>query len=148
MDNTIVYIKCKTGAEPLKIAYESYNGEKTKYYNLDDQDLICLSGIDKREEHFIVFIEYSDSIIQKMLLGTFKWNSNTLPYKDSLKYSITRIIESELIIRNIAKLSELDLNKDFNMGKYTFFEKSDYISSQISFILSDYFTPDKKKKNV
>ena len=146
MDNTIVYIKCKTGAEPLKIAYESYKGEKTKYYNLDNQDLICLSDINKNEEHFIVFIEHNDSIIQKLLLGTFIWNFNTAPDNDSLKYKITRIIESEIIIRNIAKLSELNLDKDFSDGKYTFFEKSDYISSQISFILSDCFTPDKRER--
>lgn len=146
MDNTIVYIKCKVGADPLEIAYNSFDEKCTRYYNLDDDDVESLNDIDKHEEHFIVFVEYSDLIIKKMLLGTFKWNSNTPPNKDSLKYSITRIIESEIIISNIAKLSELDLNKDFNMGKYTFFEKSDYISSQISFILSDYFTPDKKKK--
>ena len=143
MDNTIVYIKCKTGANPLKIAYESYKDKYTKYYNLDDQDLICLNDIDKNEEHFIVFIEYNDSIIQKMLLGTFTWNFNTPPDNDSLKYKITRIVESEIIIRNIARLSELDLGKDFSIGKYTFFEQSDYLSSQMDFILSDYFIPTK-----
>lgn len=146
MDNTIVYIKCKKGAEPLKKAYDSFTEKKEKYYNLDDQDLICLNDIDKDEKHFIVFVEYSGSIIQKMLIGSFKWNFNASPDKDSLKYKITRIIESEIIIRNIAKLSELNLDKDFSDGKYTFFEKSDYISSQICFILSDCFTPDKQKK--
>ncbi len=56
MDNTIVYIKCKTGAEPLNKAYDSFTEKKEKYYNLDDQDLICLNDIDKDEKHLLFLL--------------------------------------------------------------------------------------------
>lgn len=141
MDNTVVYIKCISGSDPLKQAYMSYNEDKPHYYNLDSVDEENLKNIEKTGYHYIVFIEYFGQEIKKMLIGSFKWKKNAAPHNDSLMYEITNIIDSEIIIKNIAKLSELDLTEDFKESKYVMFEDSEFISSQLNFIICDCFNP-------
>ena len=60
MDNTVVYIKCISGSDPLKQAYMSYKEDKPHYYNLDSADEENLKYIDKNDSHYIVFIEYKE----------------------------------------------------------------------------------------
>ena len=122
MDNTVVYIKCISGSDPLKQAYKSYDEKKHHFYNLNAVDEENLKNIDKPNSHYIVFIEYKESEIKTMLIGSFNWQRNSAPRNDSLKYNITNIIDSEIIIKNIAKLSELDLTEDFKESKYVMFE--------------------------
>lgn len=145
MDNTVVYIKCISGSDPLKQAYMSYKEDKPHYYNLDSADEENLKYIDKNDSHYIVFIEYKESEIKTMLIGSFNWQRNSAPRNDSLKYNITNIIDSEIIIKNIAKLSELNLTEDFKESKYVMFEDSEFISSQLSFIICDCFEPQRNE---
>lgn len=145
MDNTVVYIKCISGSDPLKQAYMSFDEDKPHYYNLDPVDEENLKYIDKNDFHYIVFIEYKGAEIETMLIGSFNWQSNPSPKSDSLRYKITNIIDSEIIIKNIAKLSELDLTDDFKESKYVMYEDSEFISSQLIFIISDCYVPPRQE---
>lgn len=152
MDNTIIYIKCKASKDesPLKYAYDSYKFKQKSYYNLNSQDQNNLNGINKDETHHIVFVVYKENdgklTITEMLIGTSNWReSKDDSYGDSLRYNIIRRINSKTIIRNIAKLSELDLINDFVEGKYTSYEDSEYIISQLDIILNDRYNPEIKE---
>ena len=150
MDNTVIYVKIKgsKSKETLDRVNRSYNLKTYQYYNLDATDESTFKYLDNDEEHHIVFIEYEEKdgkpkIINRFI-GTCKWNSNS-GRNDSLIYKILKIVGSDTLISNIEKLSELDLINDFKDSKYVSCEDSEYIVTQLDYILYEKYKPENKE---
>lgn len=129
MDNTIIYIKIKTGCTPLNYIHSSLSDNTKRYYNLSEKDRSTIENL-SNESHLLVVVEYDSNNIICLYVGVCDCTET------SICYQIKKKISSQIVIKNIIKLSELDLWNDFSDGDYICCEKSSFISEQINFIIN------------
>ena len=143
MSKKIIYIKLKTGCEPIEKFEESYdlykkgnNDFNRRFYGLtNDTDY----GIVEGEEYYIcalVYLEKIENLRKKCVytaayLGIAKFVSmNTQLY-----HIIQAKLEKGTALDILIKINDLDINSDFTI-KYVFVEDSDYIAQQIESIIN------------
>ncbi len=142
MNNKIIYIKLKEGCEPIKHFEDSYllnsgnkNHSVSYYYNINkDDECKIISDIKIDENCYLIALIYDCDEIKNAYLGTGILHHNEKGY--SLKLSIITELPQCTAIKNICKLSELDLDSDFDRKEYLTIENSELISNQIDFIIN------------
>lgn len=140
MSKKIIYIKLKTGCEPIKRFEESYgyfkdndNDFNRRFYGLTDA---ADYGIVEGEEYYICALVYLGDLREKCeytaaYLGIARFVSeNTRLY-----HIIQAKLEKGTSLDNLSKLNDLDINGDFSIN-YVFVENSDYVAQQIECIIN------------
>lgn len=141
MDNAIIYIKLIQGCAPLKYINESLKSQEEMYYILTKNDI---SEFKKtvNGEHYLVAIEHNGSEIEALYIGKCHRDCDD----NKLYYSILTKLLFKTAIKNLCKMSILDLNKDFNDDfnnpGYVSVEISSYIARQIGFIINKVYQPE------
>lgn len=144
MEKKVIFIKLKAQTcKSIQYFEESYicyinEVQGHYYYNFQSQgDTSCLRELDDNSEYYFFALVYDNNLnnkdkFLKAFLGTGTFNANHNSIKITTKYSS----EENNTIKSLRKLSNLDINKDFNDGEYVNIENSEYLFSQIDFILS------------
>lgn len=122
------------------------NDENTNnYYNFPmNRDTSYLNELINANDYYFLALVYDNNennndifINAFMGIGTFSEEHKSL--KIVTKYSS----EENNTVESLRKLSNLDINRDFVDGEYVNIEDSEYLFSQIDFILSDPYIPEK-----
>ena len=143
MENNVILIKLKAQSsqdiiDRFEEAYKSSDDCKIprRYYNFSEMD-DTNELVDGANYYFFALVydnendNDNDKYIKAFLgIGTFSEENN------SLKIVTHYISDDNNALKSLRKLSNLDINKDFNSGEYVIIEDSEYLFSQIDFILS------------
>lgn len=151
MENKVIFIKLKAHiCQTIKFFEDSYknfigNKSECNYYNFPrNSDTSYLSElIDGKKYYFFALVYEDHDKFVNAFLGTGTFNEERKSLKIVAKYNT----KENNTISSLRKLSSLDLNKDFNTGEYVYIENSEYLFSQINFILSDPYIYEKVKRN-
>lgn len=141
MEKKVIYIKIKhkTVKYPDDIAKrfeESFKkkSEKTYYFSPENQSDIDDELINNRCYYFFALVydfdENGKEKCIKAFLGNGKYHNNSLRFKTQY------MSDENNAIANLIKLSNLDLHQDFD-DNYVLIEESEYLFTQIDFILSE-----------
>lgn len=88
-------------------------------------------------EYFLIALIHHNGKIDYAYLGTGKIIKNEKGY--AIKLNVKSKLNYGTAIKNICKLSELNLEKDFKKDEYVLIEESELISKQIDFIINEPF---------
>lgn len=148
MENKVIYIKIKNKAdiypESIDKRFEvSFKNKNKKIYYFSPESLSYIEGelTDGEVYYFFALVydtdEKGDEKFIKAFLGKgeyLRYNKNDLA--PHLRFITEYIGIENNTVESLIKLSNLDLNKDFN-DKYVLIEESEYLFSQIDFILRE-----------
>lgn len=144
MEKKVIIIKLKASVcKSIQYFEDSYDAfinrrDTSKYYNFPmNRETTYLSElIDTKDYYFFALVyendeKNNDKFVNAFLgIGTFNEEHKSL--KIVTKYSS----EENNTVKSLRKLSNLDINRDFINGEYVNIENSEYLFSQIDFILS------------
>lgn len=146
MEKKIIFIKLKAQAckatQYFEDSYKNFtnNGNKLYYYNFPmNRDTTYMDKLSDEEEYYFFALVYEsneekrEERFVKAFLGTGKFMKDSRSLQITAKY---RSNENNTIA-SLRKISNLDIKKDFNDGEYVTIENSEYLFSQIDFILND-----------
>lgn len=145
MINKNIYIKLKCGCYANKYFENSYIEQSDSYYYNFNKQRAEELGIDQNlldREYYLIALIHNNGKISSAYLGTGKIHQNEKGY--SLKLNIKSKLNYGTAIKNICKLSELNLDRDFEKDEYALIEESELISRQIDFIINEPFEEDNK----
>ncbi len=137
--NKIVFIKLKNGCKAMKHFEDSFTSSEKRYYNISDandaEHLRSLLAIN--EKCYVMALVHKNDNINKIYLGNCTFKSAASGYSGyTLMMDIQFKSEYNLSMKNICKLTDLNLDTDFQDTDYISIEESKLISEQIEFILS------------
>ena len=149
MDNKVIFIKLKEGVcksiqyfEDSFTAFTKGNHASNNYYNfITSGKSDYMTQLTDGNEYYFFALVYKENEIKKAFLGvgTFIVKNE----KRSLRIVTEYNQNKNNTIENLVKLSDLSIKNDFSAGEYVTIEDSEYLFSQIDFILSDYRMPGK-----
>lgn len=142
MENEVIYIKLKEGCEPLKYFEKSYLENKSYYYNVIKSNKPEELFVDATagNKYYIIALVYkneseeSGKEIIKAYLGDGSLIIDEKGY--SIRYRVNIELNNCTSLKNICKMTDLDLDSDFGDKGYAIIEKSIPISQQIDFIIN------------
>ena len=148
MENKVIYIKIKNKAdiypESIDKRFEvSFKNKNKKIYYFSPESLSYIEGelTDGEVYYFFALVYDTDDKGDEKFIKAFLGKGEYLRYNKNDLAPHLRFITEYIGIENntvesLIKLSNLDLNKDFN-DKYVLIEESEYLFSQIDFILRE-----------
>lgn len=140
MTNKNIYIKLKDNCSAITYFRKSYTEQSDSYfYNFNKQSTVEMD-INKallKMEYFLIALIHHNGKIDYAYLGTGKIIKNEKGY--AIKLNVKSKLNYGTAIKNICKLSELNLEKDFKKDEYVLIEESELISKQIDFIINEPF---------
>lgn len=154
MEKKVIFIKLKAhvcqAIQYFEDSYENYiqNEKKPIYYNFPrEKDTSYLSELSDGQEYYFFALVYendekSKERFVKAFLGTGKFDENRKSLRINTKYNS----EENNTIASLRKISNLDIKKDFSDGEYVTLENSEYLYSQIDFILNEPYDFEKKDR--
>ena len=144
MEKKVIIIKLKSPVcqciKYFEKSFEAFdNGRNSyNYYNFPiDKDTTYLSELRDANDYYFFALVYendknnNDRFI-RFFLGTGIYSEDNRSLKIETKYSS----DENNTVKSLRKLSNLDINRDFIDGEYVSIENSEYLFSQIDFILS------------
>ena len=141
MTNKNIYIKLKDNCSAITYFRKSYTEQSDSYfYNFNKQSTVEMD-INKallKMEYFLIALIHHNGKIDYAYLGTGKIIKNEKGY--AIKLNVKSKLNYGTAIKNICKLSELNLEKDFKKDEYVLIEESELISKQIDFIINEPFS--------
>lgn len=145
MEKKVIFIKLKAhvcqAIKYFEDSYENYiqNENKPIYYNFPrEKGTSYLSELsDGKEYYFFALVYEKDENNKERFIKAFLGTS-TFNYKNKSLQIITKYnSEENNTIASLRKISNLDIKKDFSNGEYVTIENSDYLFSQIDFMLNE-----------
>lgn len=133
MKNNVMYIKVLVDTDIALRFKESYDEKGTRYYNFSERDRREYGDLAVGEEYYIVALLHNRNKIINAYLGQGKIILNKKSEKN-VKYLIFSELHGGTAVKNVCKLSELDLNSDFSPEEYISLEESELIAKQLSFL--------------
>lgn len=140
MEKKVILIKLKDQnsqeiIDRFEEAYRSSDDCKVpkRYYNFSDIE--DTSELIDGTYYFFALVYNNENNKEnyiKVFLGTGKFSEKN----NSLKIITDYISDDNNAVKSLRELSNLNVNKDFNNGEYVIVEDSEYLFSQIDFILS------------
>ena len=119
MTNKNIYIKLKDNCSAITYFRKSYTEQSDSYfYNFNKQSTVEMD-INKallKMEYFLIALIHHNGKIDYAYLGTGKIIKNEKGY--AIKLNVKSKLNYGTAIKNICKLSELNLEKDFKKWKY------------------------------
>lgn len=146
MEKKIIFIKLKARAcKAIQYFEDSYkdftsNGNKSYYYNFPmDKETTYLSELSAEKEYYFFALVYEDDEEKRKerFVKAFLGNGKFIDKNKSLQIIVKYCSEENNTIASLRKISNLDIQKDFNNREYVTIENSEYLFSQIDFILND-----------
>ena len=135
MGNKVVFVKiserAQSTAEMIDRLYESYSQKVSRYYNTAQGDKGEMDGFDVGESVLFVAIQYNGKEVTRAYLGV-----GEVTDQKNIYYNITVRLSDDNALRNICRLSELDLDADFAADSYLLSVESKLVVDQIRFILN------------
>lgn len=133
MENPVIFVKLsertQSTAEMIERLNESYCEKVSRFYNTTAGDKAKMDGFQNGDTVLFVAILYDGDYISKAYLGNGEVNDSKNIY-----YKIFVSLPDNAALRNICKLSELDLEADFT--PFLFYVESELVSEQIRFIIN------------
>ena len=112
MENPVIFVKLsertQSTAEMIERLNESYCEKVSRFYNTTAGDKAKMDGFHNGDTVLFVAILYDGDYISKAYLGNGEVNDSKNIY-----YKIFVSLPDNAALRNICKLSELDLEADF-----------------------------------
>jgi len=152
MENKVIIIKLKASVcskivQYFESSFEAFlNGQnKSNYYNFPmDRDTTYLKELTDGNDYYFLALVYeneenNNDAFEKAFMGVGTFSEEHKSLKIVTKYNS----EENNTIRSLRKLSDLDINRDFSDREYVNIEDSEFLFSQIDFILSDPYVPEK-----
>ncbi len=141
MINKNIYIKLKYNCDAITYFENSYREQSDAFfYNFNKQSTIEID-IKKaflETKYSLIALIHNNGKIDYAYLGTGTIIRNEKGY--AIKLSVKAKLKYGTAIKNICKLSELNLEKDFKKDEYVLIEESELISNQIDFIINKPFS--------
>ena len=140
MSNTIIFVKLNSSAEEIiRYMEESYEKAEPRYYNLSSKDDAEVEDMSEADRFYFVGLLYNCAKEDKpkvveAYLGTGSKCRNERGY--SIQYKMKAKLPSNLALKNICKLTELDLTSDFELTNYLLRVNSDMVAEQLDMIIS------------
>lgn len=154
MEKKVIFIKLKAyvcqAIQFFEDSYEDFthNRNKSYFYNFPmEKDTSYLSELSDGKEYYFFALVYENNEnnkerFVKAFLGTGKYDKNRKSLRIITKYNR----EENNIIANLRKISNLDIKKDFSNGDYVTLENSEYLFSQIDFMLNEPYVFERKDR--
>ena len=152
MEKKVIIIKlkapvCDQIVQYFESSYDAFTNDRVpkNYYNFPkDKDTTYLCDLTDAKDYYFLALVYeidennNDRFIKAFMgMGTFSEENKSL--KIVTKYRS----DDNNTIKSLRKLSNLDINRDFSDREYVNIENSEFLFSQIDFILSDPYFPEK-----
>lgn len=147
MENKVIYIKIKNNADIYpegidKRFEDSFKEASKKIYYFSPESLSYIEGeLTDGEVYYFFALVYDpdkkgDKKFIKAFLGTGNYfrHNNKKKLAPHLRFTTEYIGIENTTVNSLIRLSNLDINKDFN-DKYVLIEESEYLFFQIDFIL-------------
>lgn len=149
MEKKVIFIKLKAqvcqSIQYFEQSYESFINNETisKYYNFPRNRETSYLGqlTDAKEYYFYASVYEIDEDNNDRYISAFLGTGIFIDENKSLKITTKYKSEENNTITSLRKLSNLNIKQDFVDGEYVNIEESDYLFSQIDFILSDPYIP-------
>ena len=141
MKNKIIYVKLKDNCYQIEYFEKSHKEHgKSRFYNLNEKraEELNINKATLDTEYYVIAIIHNNGKIDYAYLGTGTIIRNEKAY--AIKLSVKARLKYGTAIKNICKLSELNLEKDFKKDEYVLIEESELISNQIDFIINKPFS--------
>ena len=138
MGNKVLFVRLSeravSAADMIERLNDSFCKKESRYYNTSTGDKAEMDRVDIGETVLFVAILHRGKLITNAYLG----NGEVTAYKTqkNIKYYITATLPDNAALRNICKLSELDLSSDFASDSYLLCVDSELVAKQIRFIMS------------
>lgn len=133
MGNKVLFVKLsertQSTADMIDRLKESYCNKVSRYYNTTSDDRAKMDGFHSGDTVLFVAILYDGDSITRAYLGNGEVND-----QKNIKYNIVISLSDNAALRNICKLSELNLNADFD--SFLLCVESELVSEQIRFIIN------------
>lgn len=147
MRNTFVIIKLNSQADETKpiIRYmeESYNSKEARFYNLSVEDADELKDLSDADQFYFMGLIYHREVNAKPEIENAYLGEGRICHNEqgsSINYNMKVKLNNGLVLKNICKLTELDLIADFEQTDYLLRVDSDLVAEQIDLIV---FSPAK-----
>lgn len=140
MTNKIIYVKLKDNCYQIEYFEKSYKEHgKACFYNLNEKraEELNINNAALDIEYYVIAIIHNSGEISCAYLGIGKIIENEKGY--AIMLGVKSKLNYGTAIKNICKLSELNLDKDFKKDEYVHIEESELISTQIDFIINEPF---------
>ncbi len=144
MEKKVIFIKLKASAcksiQYFEQSFDAFiNNQNTSfYYNFPKyRDTTYLSElIDSSDYYFFALVHDNDENNNDNFVSAFLGTGTFSEEHKSLKIVAKYCCKDNNTVKSLRKLSNLDINRDFISGEYVNIEDSEYLFSQIDFILS------------
>lgn len=154
MEKKVIIIKLKASVcrciQYFEDSYDAFSNKRdtSKYYNFPmNRDTTYLSElIDTKDYYFFALVYDNDENNNEIFINAFLGTGTFIEERKSLKIVTKYSSEENNTVKSLRKLSNLDINRDFTNGEYVNIEDSEYLFSQIDFILSDPYIPEKHER--
>ena len=145
MEKKVIFIKLKAhvcqAIQYFEDSYKYYiqNGKNSIYYNFPrEKGTSYLSELSDGKEYYFFALVYEKDENNKERFVKAYLGTSTFIYKNKSLQIITKYnSEENNTIASLRKISNLDIKKDFSNGEYVTIENSDYLFSQIDFMLNE-----------
>lgn len=138
MSDPVIFIKINEShpksADIVKRFEKSFCEEKEFYYNLNDRATKETSNLQIDKRYFIAVLLHSGAEITNAYLGS--GYINIKEKGKSIKFLMISRLSNDISLRNICKLSELNLNDDFGPESFLLCVDSELVSEQINTIIN------------
>ena len=133
MDNKALFVKLsertQSTADMIERLKESYCKRISRFYNTTADDRAKMEGFHNGDTVLFVAILYNGDNITRAYIG-----DGEVTDQKNIKYNIIVSLPDNAALRNICKLSELDLDADFASDSYLLCVESELVTKQIHFI--------------
>lgn len=151
MEKKVIIIKLKASVcKCIQYFEDSYNSFINKrdlcnYYNFPmNRGTTYLSELtDTNDYYFMALVYDNDENNNDIFINAFLGTGTFIEERKSLKIVTKYSSKENNTVKSLRKLSNLDINRDFTNGEYVNIEDSEYLFSQIDFILSNPYIPEK-----
>lgn len=151
MEKKVIIIKLKAHVcqciQYFEASFDAFiNDENTSnYYNFPmNRDTSYLSELTNANDYYFLALVYdNDENNNDIFINAFLGIGTFIKARKSLKIVTKYSSVENNTVKSLRKLSNLDINRDFIDGEYVNIEDSEYLFSQIDFILSAPYVPEK-----
>lgn len=152
MEKKVIIIKlkapvCDQIVQYFESSYDAFtNGRVPKnFYNFPkDKDTTYLCDLtDAKDYYFLALVYEIDENNNDRFIKAFMGTGTFSEENKSLKIVTKHSSDDNNTIKSLRRLSNLDINRDFNDREYVNIEDSEFLFSQIDFILSAPYFPEK-----
>ena len=144
MEKKVIIIKLKAPVcqciQYFEASFEAFinNQNTSNYYNFPmNRDTTYIGElIDTNDYYFFALVYENDENNNEKIVNAFLGTGTFSEEHKSLKIVTKYSSKENNTVKSLRELSNLDINRDFINGEYVNIEESEYLFSQIDFILS------------